>query len=55
MGNSGARFGGAFFLSIRRQTRHRRGVRGILLSILVAGMTVTALVASAATASAEHF
>lgn len=54
MGNSGARFGGAFFLLIRRQTRHRRGVRGILLSILVAGMTVTALVASAATASAQN-
>jgi hypothetical protein len=49
-------------LLIRRQTRHRRGVRGIvlgilssiLLGILVAGVTVTALVASAASASAQN-
>ena len=47
----GARLGGGTFaLLIRRQTRLSRGVKGIL----VAGITVTTLLTSVATASAQN-
>jgi lipoprotein-anchoring transpeptidase ErfK/SrfK len=46
----GARVGGSFALLIRRQTRLSRGVK----DILVTGITVTMLLTSAATASAQN-
>jgi lipoprotein-anchoring transpeptidase ErfK/SrfK len=46
----GARVGGSFALLIRRQTRLSRGVK----DLLVAGITVTMLLASVATASAQN-
>ena len=49
-GKHRARLGGAFALLIRRQTRLSRGVKGIL----VTGITVTTLVTSVATASAQN-
>ena len=50
LGIVGARVGGPFALLIRRQTRLSRGVKGIL----VAGITVTTLLTSVATASAQN-
>ena len=50
LGIVGARFGGPFALLIRRQTRLSRGVKGIL----VTGITVTTLLTSVATASAQN-
>jgi|SRR5215468_8691007 len=50
LGIVGARLGGPFALLIRRQTRLSRGVKGIL----VTGITVTALLTSVATASAQN-
>jgi lipoprotein-anchoring transpeptidase ErfK/SrfK len=47
---SSARESGIFALSIRRQTRLSRGVK----DILVTGITVTALLTTVATASAEN-
>ena len=49
-GNRCVRLGEPFALLIRRQNRLSRGVKGIL----VAGLTVTTLVTSAATASAQN-
>src|SRR5215475_10078010 len=50
LGIFGARLGGPFALLIRRQTRLSRGVKGIL----VTGITVTTLLTSVATASAQN-
>ena len=50
LGIVGARVGGSFALSIRRRTRLRRGVK----DILVTGITVTTLLTSVATASAQN-
>jgi lipoprotein-anchoring transpeptidase ErfK/SrfK len=50
LGIVGARLGGSFTLSIRRQTRLSRGVK----DILVTGITVTTLLTSVATASAQN-
>jgi len=50
LGIVGARVEGPFALLIRRQTRLSRGVKGIL----VAGITVTTLLTSVATASAQN-
>jgi hypothetical protein len=50
LGVVGARFGGPFPLLIRRQTRLSRGVKGML----VTGITVTTLLTSVATASAQN-
>ena len=50
LGIVGARVGGSFALLIRRQTRLSRGVK----DILVTGITVTMLLTSAATASAQN-
>jgi lipoprotein-anchoring transpeptidase ErfK/SrfK len=50
LGIVGARLGGPFALLIRRQTRLSRGVKGIL----VTGITVTMLLTSVATASAQN-
>src|SRR5262245_18288050 len=50
LGIVGARVGGPFALLIRRQTRLSRGVKGIL----VTGITVTTLLTSVATASAQN-
>ena len=50
LGIVGARVGGPFALLIRRQTRLSRGVK----DILVIGITVTTLLTSVATASAQN-
>jgi lipoprotein-anchoring transpeptidase ErfK/SrfK len=50
LGIVGARVGGSFALLIRRQTRLSRGVK----DILVTGITVTTLLTSVATASAQN-
>jgi len=50
LGIVGARVGGPFALLIRRQTRLSRGVTGIF----VTGITVTTLLTSVATASAQN-
>ncbi len=50
LGIVGARVGGPFVLLIRRQTRLSRGVK----DILVIGITVTTLLTSVATASAQN-
>jgi hypothetical protein len=50
LGIVGARVGGPFALLIRRQTRLSRGVK----DILVTGITVTMLLTSVATASAQN-
>jgi len=50
LGIVGARVGGPFALLIRRQTRLSRGVKGIL----VTGITVTTILTSVATASAQN-
>jgi lipoprotein-anchoring transpeptidase ErfK/SrfK len=50
LGIVGARVGGFFAMSIRRQTRLSRGVK----DMLVTGITVTTLLTSVATASAQN-